>query len=95
MREYLLASANPRARGKPAFFRALGFSLADWQALQAALLQLGRDGVATPGQVSEFGTKYEVRATICGPTGRQAVVRTVWIVNAGEDCPRLITAYPD
>jgi hypothetical protein len=26
---------------------------------------------------------------------RQAVLRTVWIVDAGEGYPRLVTAYPD
>jgi hypothetical protein len=48
-----------------------------------------------PGQQSEFGTKYEIRATITGPAGRQAVLMTVWMVNAGEQTPRLVTAYPD
>lgn len=56
---------------------------------------MAQNGLATPGQVSEFGTKYEIHGTIVGPLGRQAVIRTVWIVDAGEDYPRLVTAYPD
>jgi hypothetical protein len=51
--------------------------------------------MATPDQHSEFGTKYEMRATMTGPAGRQAVIRTVWIVDAGDDHPRFITAYFD
>jgi len=95
VRDFLLSSANPRARGKPAFFRALGFVASDWEALRSVLLDVARSGDASPGQQSPFGTKFEVRATIRGPTGREAVVRTIWIVNAGDDQPRFVTAYPD
>lgn len=95
VRDYLLSAANPRTRGKAAFFQALGFDPAQWQVLRDVLLQIAQAGNSNPGQPSEFGTKYEIRATIIGPTGRQAVIRTVWIVNVGEDRPRFITAYPD
>ena len=95
VRDYLLSAANPRTRGKAAFFQALGFVPAEWEVLRAVLLEVAQEGNATPGQSSEFGTKYEIRAKITGPTGRRAVIRTVWIVNAGEDHPRFITAYPD
>lgn len=95
VRDYLLSPVNPRARGKAAFFRALGFGPANWQALRAVLLDVARTGMTTPGQHSEFGTKYEIRATITGPAGRRALIRTVWIVDAGDDHPRFITAYPD
>jgi hypothetical protein len=95
VRDYLLSPVNPRARGKAAFFQALGFRLEEWAILQTTLLDLAQNGEATSGQVSEFGTKYEIRATIAGPAGRQAVIKTVWIVNAGDDYPRLVTAYPD
>lgn len=95
VRDYLLSPVNPRAGGKAAFFRALGFEPADWQALRQALLDLAQTGAVAPGQQSEFGTKFEIRGTITGPAGREAVIKTVWIVNAGEDRPRFVTAYPD
>lgn len=88
-------SGEPASQGKAAFFQALGFSLDEWGVLQSALLEMAQNGLATPGQVSEFGTKYEIHGTIVGPIGRQAVIRTVWIIDAGEDYPRLVTAYPD
>jgi hypothetical protein len=59
------------------------------------LLDVARSGDASPGQLSPFGTKFEVGATIRGPAGREAKVRTIWIVNAGDDRPRFVTAYPD
>lgn len=95
VRDYLLSPVNPRTKGKPAFFHALAFGLENWEALRVALAEVARTGTATAGQTSEFGTKYEIRATITGPTGRRATIRTVWIVNAGETLPRFITAFPD
>jgi hypothetical protein len=61
VRDYLLSPVNPRARGKAAFFRALGFDDSNWVHLRDALLHIARSGVAGLGQVSEFGSKYEIR----------------------------------
>ncbi|MDX2054570.1 MAG: hypothetical protein SFV15_19370 [Polyangiaceae bacterium] len=95
VRDYLLSPVNPRARGKAAFFRALGFDDSNWALLREALLEIARSGTAGAGQPSEFGVKYEIRATLNGPTGRQATIKTVWIMNAEDDTPRFVTAYPD
>jgi hypothetical protein len=43
---------------------------------------------------TDFGVKYVVEGVISGPSGRRAVIRTVWVVETGPDRPRLITAYP-
>ena len=95
VRDYLLSPANPRARGKAQFFQALGFGPGNWEELRDALMATARTESASPGQNSEFGTKFEIRATLTGPAGREAVIKTVWIINAGDDCPRLVTAFPD
>lgn len=95
VREYLLSPANPRASGKASFFRALGFETSNWEELRRVLLDIALVGDATPGQNSEFGAKYEIRAIITGPTGRRATIKSVWIVDAGDDQPRFVTAFPD
>jgi hypothetical protein len=95
VRDFLLSPVNPRARGKAAFFQALGFNVSSWEALRSALVDIARTSDANPGQKSAFGAKYEVRPIITGPAGRQAVIKTVWIVEAGDDQPRFITAHPD
>jgi hypothetical protein len=86
---------TPGARGKAAFFRSLGFVATSWEAPQLVLVEVARSGDANAGKNSEFGTKYEVRASIIGPAGREAVIKTVWIVEAGDDRPRFVTAHPD
>ena len=55
-------------------------------------------GVATSGEVVErvespHGEKYLVDGPLESPTGRKPLVRTVWIVDRGEQAPRLV-AYP-
>lgn len=94
MRDYLLSPEHPVGRFKAAFFAALGYSREDWRRVQQDLEGMARSDDATLGQASAFGQKYEVSATLIGPSGRQARVATVWIVLAGEDFPRLVTAYP-
>jgi hypothetical protein len=94
VRDYLLSPEHPVGRGKARFFTALGFRRAEWPALQTALRQLACEGEASLGEATAFGQKYRVRGTIQGPTGRIAVVESAWIILAGEDVPRLVTAFP-
>jgi hypothetical protein len=94
VRDYLLSTSHPVGRFKAAFFNALGYTDTNWTVLHRDLLALAALDAAVPGQPAEFGAKYEVHATLVGPSGRTATVVTAWIVRAGEDVPRFITAYP-
>ncbi len=94
VRDYLLSPEHPVGRFKAAFFGTLGYSRDDWQLLVANLRAIVASEAATPGGESAFGSKFEVRGTIVGPTGREAKVVTVWIILAGESAPRFVTAFP-
>ena len=94
VQDYLLSREHPVGRSKARFFESLGFTRAEWPALQSALLQLGRDGDAELAAASVFGQKYVVRGIIQGPTDETALVVTVWIILTGETRPRFITAHP-
>ena len=94
VRDYLLSSEHPVGRSKAPFFRALGFTHAQWPVLQQALLTLAQTTDATLGQANAFGQKYIVRGSLIGPNGRTAETVTVWIVLAQEPVPRFVTAYP-
>lgn len=91
---YLLSRSHPVGRFKAAFFLELGYSPEDWRRLETDLRSqhLSRD--ATPEDASPYGQKYEIRATLVGPSGRAAEVVSVWVVRAGEEFPRFVTAYP-
>ena len=42
-------------------------------------------GTTTTG----FGVKYVVEGVISGPSGRMAAIRTVWVVETGQERPIL------
>jgi hypothetical protein len=94
IREYLLSDAHPIGRFKAAFFAGLGYSAAEWNVLAADLRghAVANDALAT--ETSAYGQKYEVRGRIAAPSGKTAVIVTVWIVLRGEDFPRFVTAFP-
>ena len=94
VRDYLLSSTHPVGRFKSVFFVALGFTADRWEVLRDALLDLAQVGEPTPGQASPFGLKFEIRAILRGPSGRQADVVTVWMVPSGQDFPHFVTAFP-
>jgi hypothetical protein len=39
--------------------------------------------------------RYEIRAAIQTPSGRQVFLRSIWQIDLGATAPRLITLYPD
>ena len=94
VRDYLLSPTHPVGRFKSVFFIALGFSSEHWPLLHDALLDQAHTGEADRGQASPFGLKFEIRAILTGPSGRQARVVTVWMVSNGKDFCHFVTAYP-
>src|SRR6266536_1573356 len=63
-------------------------------ALANALRELAQNADASAKLDSIHGQKYILDGRLRSPSGRSAVVRTIWIVDRGEDIPRLVTAYP-
>ena len=43
---------------------------------------------------SPHGEKYILDGQMESPSERNPLVRTIWIMDAGQDRPRLVTAYP-
>ena len=43
---------------------------------------------------SPHGTKYVIDGTLENPKGVMIHVRTIWIIETGDDQPRFVTAYP-
>jgi hypothetical protein len=74
------------------FRRLLGIDRNSWWVLRDALQTAARDGEATPGRPSGFGTKYEIRFQMTGPKGNH-IILSIWMIRSGESEPRLVTAY--
>ncbi len=92
--DYLLNPAHPDNGGKAKFFLGLGFTAEQWQVFAEALRTLAGSFRVIELVESPHGIKYIVIGLIETPSGRSPNVRTVWIVDKGNDKPRLVTAYP-
>ncbi len=94
VRDYLLSREHPVGRFKAAFFRSLGYAQDQWNILAGDLETHAAEGDVGEGVTGPYGTKYEVRGTLRGPSGAEANVSAVWIVRRGESVPRSVTVYP-
>lgn len=93
LREYCLSPTHPRGRHKARVFAsALGLTEADAQGLRRELLRAVVDHDAIPGEVDEYGRRFVIDFEMAGRTG-SAVVRSLWIVLAREDFPRLTSCF--
>jgi hypothetical protein len=91
--EYCLSPTHPVGKHKAAVFRAaLDLTASDAPALRERILQAAVEGQADFERGDEFGDRYRLDFEIVTPTGR-AVVRSAWIIRAGEDFPRLTTCF--
>jgi hypothetical protein len=93
LRDYLLSPIHPIGRYKALFFRTLGYDQTSWQQLATDLQSLA-SLPAEPLESTEYGTKYAIIGPLMGLNGRVAEIVTVWIILAGTDVPRFVTAYP-
>lgn len=89
---YLLS--DERSEGKATFFAAFGFSLARWELLRDALLAHAAVHEVRRTVDNPYGAKYIIEGSLATPDGRNPLVRSVWIIEAGSNAPRLVTAYP-
>ena len=81
-------------RTKVKYFKALGYSERNLVRLKEALIAVAATSDVTEIISTPFGTKYVLDGDLAAPTGIKARVRTVWILETGEDLPRFVTAYP-
>jgi hypothetical protein len=91
---YLLAPDHPEGAGKAEFFRRFGCSVDGWECLAEALLAHARSHPVASCSENAYGAKYRIEGPILCPDGRSPSIRTVWIIDRGEDAPRLVTAHP-
>ncbi len=91
--EYCLCPLHPVGKHKATVFRAaLGLTTADAHVLRERILLAAIDGQVVTGHTDEFGDRYHLDFEVATLSGR-ALVRSAWIIRAGEDFPRLTTSF--
>ena len=94
MADYVLSPSHRIGRYKAAFFTRFGFSGEAWEGMAEALRQHAAEHDVTWTEETPFGMRYVVDGIMKASDGRSPAVRTVWFIEAGEDVPRFVTAYP-
>jgi hypothetical protein len=92
--DYLLNEQHPVAGSKAKWFRSLGYDPANQSILQDDLLTLVQNSTDFTEKSTGYGTKYVVSGKIATPSGDEANVTTVWIIEPSDSRPRLVTAFP-
>jgi hypothetical protein len=92
--DYLLNPAHPDNGGKADFFHSLGFRHEEWEVLARAFRAVAVAAEVVEKLESAHGMKYVLEGIIATPSGRAPRLRTIWIIDRGRNCPRLVTAYP-
>jgi uncharacterized protein DUF6883 len=91
---YLLSRTPPAGQSKAKFFRAIGFDESTLPAMQGGLLTIAKESAVAQVLPSSHGKKYIIDGPLLTPTGQVVSIRTVWIIDTGQDTPRFVTAYP-
>jgi hypothetical protein len=94
LRDYLLSSSHPEGGPKSAFFEIAGFSLKNVEALEKALLAIAANEEVVFQFEFPFGNKYIIDGKLPSNQGTEIPLRTVWVIDIGENTPCFVTAYP-
>jgi hypothetical protein len=90
---YILNPDHEEHGGHAELFRLLlGIERSNADDLKTALADAAATAEAIPGRRSPFGEKYEVRFTMQRASTAYTIL-SVWIIRAGEQEPRLVTAF--
>lgn len=93
LRDYCLNLEHPRGKHKARVFRSmLGITQNDAETLKKKILEGITDNNCLIGESDIYGTRYSLDLPV-DVNGRDALVRTTWIVKNKEDFPRLTSCY--
>ena len=95
LRDYLLNSEHRRGGAKARLLISLGYHRESWQRLDEDLRAQHLPVDVAVTLESEYGVRYEIVAPLTTPSGRSVSFRSIWQIDTGTDCPRLITLYPE
>jgi hypothetical protein len=93
LRDYCLNPLHDEGKHKARVFAAaLGMTATDAESLRDILLEVVKTHDAQVGYQDAYGQRYVVDFLLDW-RGRQAMVRSGWILEHGSDIPRLTSCY--
>ena len=91
---YLLSETHAVGRAKARYFRSIGYKAENADDLADSLAMIARSEAVFQEIASDFGTKYVIDGEFVTPMGTSVQLRTVWVIDPQDACPRFVTAYP-
>lgn len=95
LKDYLLSLTHPEGKAKAKFFKRFGFSEEKPEQLEVSLRMHGQTQPVVETKITEHGVKHILECNVQTPDGRNPCMRSVWIVEEGDNVPRLVTVYPN
>jgi len=92
--DYLLSETHAVGKSKARYFGSYGFHSKNPEALEHGLLSIAYNNEVIDTDTSRHGTKYTIDGQIETPKGVMIRIRTIWIIEKGQNSPRFVTAYP-
>lgn len=94
LRDYCLSAQHPEGRHKArVFLSALGMTSADADRLREILLSAATvNNAVSMSDTDQYGSRYVLDITVVWGS-REALIRSAWIIKAGEEFPRLASCY--
>lgn len=92
--KYLLVWRD--ADDKSKFLEQAGYTLGNWQQLEADIRNQILPLEAVPSdEPNRFGDVYEIRGVLSGENGIDLAVLTIWMIEYETKVTKFITLYPD
>ena len=95
LRGCVLDTEHKRGGTKARLLARFGYHRDQWRQLEADIRERHVEADVHVVRSSPYGVRYEIRAPLRTPVGRELMVRTIWQIDEGTDVPRLITLFPD
>lgn len=94
LKDYLLSETHSVGKSKAKLLRSSGFNETNVTSLKEGLLAIAHSEQLIETDASPHGIKYIIEGELKTPTGGAIKMRTVWIIDKGQERPRFVTAYP-
>ena len=92
--DYLLSETHIVGRSKARFFRSFGFDETNVSEFVQGLIHIAKTELVSEITETIYGKKYVIDGELETPNDNMIHLRTVWIIETGDDVPKLVTAYP-
>jgi hypothetical protein len=80
---------------KSQFLGQAGYTLDNWEQLEADLRLHVLSAEAMLIEQTDYGNLFEIRTALPGPNGHTLFVRTIWMYELRTGMTKFITLYPD